>query len=97
MDFCDKIATLCIEKYDKLAKCGKPLENKEWTHLSAIVQDLDEKMEVVSLATGTKCIGASSMSTDGSVVNDSHAEVSSVTMPLLLLFAINRFCNCECI
>ena len=34
-----------------------------------------ERMSVVSLATGTKCVGAAGMSARGDVVHDCHAEV----------------------
>lgn len=32
-------------------------------------------LEVVSLATGTSCLGFSQMSSEGKVLHDSHAEV----------------------
>lgn len=73
--FCDKIATLCLQVYEKLGKSGKPLSGKEWTLLAGIVVEKGTEMKVVSLATGTKCIGANSMCPEGTVVNDSHAEV----------------------
>lgn len=75
MEFSDKITTLCIDLYNKLGKSGKPVDGKEWTLLSAIVQEKAGELKVVSLATGTKCIGAKSMCKEGLVVNDSHAEV----------------------
>ncbi|KAL1137758.1 hypothetical protein AAG570_009454 [Ranatra chinensis] len=66
--------------YDNLGKIGaKPKEGLEWTLLSGflieIPSDKGSTLEVVSLATGTKCIGKNSMSSLGNVVNDSHAEV----------------------
>ena len=33
------------------------------------------KLKVVSIGTGSKCIGASKMSLNGTVLHDSHAEV----------------------
>ncbi|XP_072939744.1 tRNA-specific adenosine deaminase 1 [Epargyreus clarus] len=72
----DKIANSCLDLYKKLPKTGKPVEH-EWTVLSCVVQyepDQDRHM-VVSLGTGSKCIGASKMCSAGNVLNDSHAEV----------------------
>lgn len=43
--------------------------------MAAFVAQRGDDMEVLSLATGTKCLGVSGMATDGSVVNDAHAEV----------------------
>ncbi|XP_023683111.2 tRNA-specific adenosine deaminase 1 isoform X1 [Paramormyrops kingsleyae] len=81
----DEIARLCYDRFSELPKRGKPEPNREWTLLAAVVRvsalqtgDPDRKTtvkEVVSLATGTKCIGQSAMSPRGDVLNDSHAEV----------------------
>ncbi|XP_007938566.1 tRNA-specific adenosine deaminase 1 [Orycteropus afer afer] len=86
----DEIAQLCYTHYGtKLPKQGKPEPNREWTLLAAVVkiqsaadQDCDSPgkpvrvaKEVVSLGTGTKCIGQSKMRKSGDVLNDSHAEV----------------------
>lgn len=70
------IAQSCIDLFNRLPKTGKPVE-KEWTVLSCIVRydRRTENHQVVSLGTGSKCIGASKMSAVGSVLNDSHAEV----------------------
>lgn len=75
-EFVDKIALECIQSFNKIPKIGRPGAG-EWTILSCIVQ-LDtttQRYEVVSIGTGSKCIGASKMSPEGIKVNDSHAEV----------------------
>ncbi|KAJ8417487.1 hypothetical protein AAFF_G00287140 [Aldrovandia affinis] len=82
----DEIARLCYERFSELPKRGKPETGREWTLLAAVVKvseapspDQAEQRrvekEVVSLGTGTKCIGRSAMSSRGNVLNDSHAEV----------------------
>ncbi|CAL9695402.1 unnamed protein product [Knipowitschia caucasica] len=77
----DEIASLCYAHFQSLPRTGKPEVGREWTLLSAVVQvtrstDSDPvKMEVVSLGTGTKCIGQTAMRPAGDVLNDSHAEV----------------------
>ncbi|RZF37820.1 hypothetical protein LSTR_LSTR007182 [Laodelphax striatellus] len=73
--FANKIAALCFDKYASLSKNGKPVKDKEWTLLAGFVVENNNHFEVVSLATGTKCIGRSFMTADGTVLNDSHAEV----------------------
>ncbi|CAH2105594.1 unnamed protein product [Euphydryas editha] len=76
-DFCiDNIAESCINVYQKLPKSGKPVKD-EWTVLSGIAQfdTVTKVCDVVSLGTGSKCIGASKMSSAGNILNDSHAEV----------------------
>uniref|UniRef100_A0A2S2NEH6 tRNA-specific adenosine deaminase 1 n=1 Tax=Schizaphis graminum TaxID=13262 RepID=A0A2S2NEH6_SCHGA len=76
-DFADQVAGLCLEKFDQLPCKGKPMSGKQWTLLSGVVQVTDDSSppKVVSLATGTKCIGAGKLCSKGTVVNDSHAEV----------------------
>ncbi|XP_010882384.1 tRNA-specific adenosine deaminase 1 isoform X2 [Esox lucius] len=77
----DEITQLCYQRFSELPKRGKPEPGREWTLLAAVIkvsvlpnQEKVEK-EVVSLGTGTKCLGRSSMSSNGDVLNDSHAEV----------------------
>lgn len=70
----EKIAVLCIKQFHSLPKTGKPKEN-EWTILSCIVKEQDSILEVVSLGTGSKCIGKSKMCPKGTIINDSHAEI----------------------
>ncbi|XP_035498148.2 tRNA-specific adenosine deaminase 1 [Scophthalmus maximus] len=77
----DEIARLCYERFAALPRRGKPEAGREWTLLAAVLQltrgpDCDSvKKEIVSLGTGTKCIGQTHMSPEGDVLNDSHAEV----------------------
>ncbi|KAM5262510.1 tRNA-specific adenosine deaminase 1 isoform 2-T2 [Ctenodactylus gundi] len=86
----DEVAQLCYDHYRiRLPKQGKPEPNREWTLLAAVVKiespsdqacDTPDKpmkvtKEVVSLGTGTKCIGQSKMRKSGDILNDSHAEV----------------------
>ncbi|KAM9607535.1 tRNA-specific adenosine deaminase 1 isoform 1-T1 [Trichechus inunguis] len=86
----DEIAQLCYTHYGtKLPKQGKPEPNREWTLLAAVVKiqsaanwDFDSPdkrvqvtKEVVSMGTGTKCIGQSKMRKSGDILNDSHAEI----------------------
>ncbi|XP_059119949.1 tRNA-specific adenosine deaminase 1 isoform X2 [Peromyscus eremicus] len=86
----DEIAQLCYAHYNgKLPKQGKPEPDREWTLLAAVVKiqspadqtgDTTDKevqvtKEVVSMGTGTKCIGQSKMRKSGDILNDSHAEI----------------------
>lgn len=86
----DEIARLCYEHYGtRLPKKGKPEPNREWTLLAAVVKvqlvadracggsnrPTQVTKEVVSMGTGTKCIGQSKMRKSGDILNDSHAEV----------------------
>uniref|UniRef100_A0A674NQD2 tRNA-specific adenosine deaminase 1 n=1 Tax=Takifugu rubripes TaxID=31033 RepID=A0A674NQD2_TAKRU len=77
----DEIATLCYERFHQLPRRGKPEPGREWSLLAAVVKvtrwtpSEEVTKEVVSLATGTKCIGRTALSPNGDVLNDSHAEV----------------------
>uniref|UniRef100_A0A8C9DKZ2 tRNA-specific adenosine deaminase 1 n=1 Tax=Prolemur simus TaxID=1328070 RepID=A0A8C9DKZ2_PROSS len=86
----NEIAQLCYEHYGiRLPKQGKPEPNREWTLLAAVVKiqspvvqacntpdkPVQVTKEVVSMGTGTKCIGQSKMRKSGDILNDSHAEV----------------------
>lgn len=73
--FAERVAQLCYEQFEKLPKSGKPTEN-QWTYLAAIVKHCNEELEIVSMATGSKCIGRSKLSPSGDIINDSHAEVN---------------------
>ncbi|XP_026737239.1 tRNA-specific adenosine deaminase 1-like [Trichoplusia ni] len=83
----DKIVESCFEVYYDLPKNGKPVE-KEWTVLSCIIMynKYMKTLEVASLGTGSKCIGATKMSPTGVILNDSHAEVFARRGFLLYLY-----------
>ncbi|XP_016530011.1 tRNA-specific adenosine deaminase 1 isoform X1 [Poecilia formosa] len=77
----DEVAELCYERFRRLPRRGKPEPGREWSLLAAVLRitrrpNSDSvEMEVVSLGTGTKCVGKAAMSAAGDVLNDSHAEV----------------------
>ncbi|XP_070687325.1 tRNA-specific adenosine deaminase 1 [Pempheris klunzingeri] len=77
----DEIAKLCYERFKQLPRRGKPEPGREWTLLAAVVRvtrcanSSTVEKEVVSLGTGTKCVGQTAMSPRGDILNDSHAEV----------------------
>lgn len=75
-EFIDKIAQTSLNHFENLPKTGKPT-SQEWTVLSTIVKEniTEKSLEVVALATGSKCIGKNSMSKNGDILNDSHAEI----------------------
>lgn len=85
--FANAIAKKCLAFYSNLSKSGKPIDT-EWTVLSCFVLShvVHGVLEVVSLGTGSKCIGASKMSPNGDVLNDSHAEVIARRGFLLYLY-----------
>ncbi|XP_061197976.1 tRNA-specific adenosine deaminase 1-like [Saccostrea echinata] len=85
--FADKMADLCYKKYQSLPKKGKPQKGKEWTSLSCVVITKNQEMRVVSLGTGTKCIGKSKLSPNGDTVNDSHGEILARRAFLRYLYA----------
>jgi len=69
------VANLVVETYLKLPQKFR-VKSTEWTVLSGIVAELGESGEelvLVSLGTGTKCLGDAEL-VDGYVVRDCHAE-----------------------
>lgn len=78
-DLPDVIAALVLHKYDELRHAEK--SNLPWFKMISgivMVQNNDyQNGTVVVLSTGTKCIEAKNLQTDGSVLIDSHAEILS--------------------
>ncbi|KFM76930.1 tRNA-specific adenosine deaminase 1, partial [Stegodyphus mimosarum] len=73
--FADEVANLCYEHFKRLPKTGKPQQNKEWTLLAAVLMSTEDptlKIKVISLSTGTKCLGYSQLNDKGTLVCDSH-------------------------
>lgn len=77
----DEVALLCYNHFDKLPKKGKPVQDKEWTILAAVVQQIasvsqtNGSFSVVAMGTGSKCVGQNKLSKNGDLLNDSHAEI----------------------
>lgn len=72
----DRVAQSCYDRFAQLPKTGRPTA-AEWTVLSAILQytPASDRLEVVSLGTGTKCLSQDQLSSTGDRLNDSHAEI----------------------
>ncbi|KAM3870016.1 tRNA-specific adenosine deaminase 1 [Diretmus argenteus] len=96
----DEIAKLCYGRFDELPRRGKPEPGREWTLLAAVVKltqrdnTQEVEKEVVSLGTGTKCIGRTSMSSNGDVLNDSHAEV--IARRGCVRYLMQQLCRAVC-
>ncbi|XP_055301321.1 tRNA-specific adenosine deaminase 1 [Sitodiplosis mosellana] len=84
----DRLAKICYQTFESISKTGKPILGKEWTVLSCIAkyEHHTKDLEVVSLGTGTRCIGRSLLSNQGDKLNDSHAEVMCRRGFLLYLY-----------
>ncbi|GBG25590.1 tRNA-specific adenosine deaminase 1 [Hondaea fermentalgiana] len=70
------VAAKALEAYASLASRWQTARATEWTVLAALVaHEPGEDLRVVSMATGSKCLGPRKMSPQGLVLDDCHAEV----------------------
>jgi tRNA-specific adenosine deaminase 1 len=67
----------------------------QYTILAGFILVSSDRLQVISLATGSKCLPAHKLSGRGESVNDSHAEVLARRGALLWLFdEVHRMRNC---
>jgi len=67
----------------------------QYTILAGFILVSPERHQVISLATGSKCLPANKLSGRGETLNDSHAEVLARRGALLWLFdEVRRITNC---
>merc|ERR550517_660385 len=74
----DNVGRMVLAKYDELMKENAQFRKRKV--IAGMVVSKDEKMEemeVVSVATGTKCVSGEYMSVTGTALNDCHAEIVS--------------------
>lgn len=70
-----RIMELVQAAYELLPKHGKPADNESTVLAAIVLISADATFSLVSLATGTKCMGEVKRQEDGSIVHDLHAEV----------------------
>jgi len=95
-DVCESVAKCACLFYCSLSKNGKPVNN-QWTSMAAVVMfnplKETDKFSVVSLGTGTKCLGQKEISANGELVTDSHAEVVARRAFLCYLYEQLKLCR----
>jgi tRNA-specific adenosine deaminase 1 len=79
-----RIASVVLKHYENLLANGKPVKEEDFTVMAAFVAKITPSSstssskpiyKVISLATGTKCVGEVLIDGHGYILPDSHAEV----------------------
>ncbi|XP_069138178.1 double-stranded RNA-specific adenosine deaminase-like isoform X2 [Argopecten irradians] len=98
IDICtlhDIIAKLCYEKFDRVIE-DIPNNLTKWKVIAGIVMESksDRIFEVISLASGSRFITGKSLTTNGKVLIDSHAEILTARgMRRFLYHHIRKLCQ----
>ncbi|XP_044968996.1 double-stranded RNA-specific editase 1-like [Hordeum vulgare subsp. vulgare] len=89
VQWAEAASSTALRRYRALPKKGKP-QGRESTVLAAFLLSSPENPlnpTVLSLATGTKCLGAARLRPRGDLVHDAHAEVIARRTLLRLIYA----------
>ncbi|KAF4046986.1 Adenosine-deaminase (editase) domain [Phytophthora infestans] len=86
------VARSVLQWFESNSQCQKKVLPSEWTVLAGIVlcspsSEPNDKLRVLAVATGNKCLGRRDLNADGLVVNDCHAEVLARRALLRYLYA----------
>ena len=66
LGFHQRVAEECLKQYSQLPSKGKPIKGREWTPLAGVVlSNAKSELKVVALGTGSKCVGANSLDSQG--------------------------------
>ncbi|XP_013117971.2 double-stranded RNA-specific editase Adar-like [Stomoxys calcitrans] len=74
----DTIGRLVLEKFDEIMKQQEAYARRKVLAGIVMTRNMNfNEAQIISITTGTKCVGGEHISINGSVLNDSHAEIVS--------------------